>query len=196
MGGAWYAVNGWLTWALGELDGVVPRARAYAFDEFLRNTLAAHATAYPRHWNGVISVDDVCSACYSRRPGALRHRLCDRPTHGQIMHQPAWTLFAAIKLAGIEPTAHGYRFDPRLPLRRFSLRLPRVGIAVRPGSVRGYVRPSAGGRLEIEVARPRGGRATAWVGGRRVASTVRAGLVRFRLDTRAGHTSDFAVTAR
>ena len=31
VGGAWYAVNGWLTWALGELEGVVPdapRARA------------------------------------------------------------------------------------------------------------------------------------------------------------------------
>ena len=143
----------------------------------------------------MLSVDDVCNAWFAPDPGDCGIDL-DHTYAGQIMHQPAWTLYAATRLAGIVPTARGYRFRPRLPLRRFSLRLPRVGIAVRPGSVRGYVRPSAGGRLEIEVARPRGSRVTAWVGGRRVASSVRAGLVRFRLDTRAGHASDFAVTAR
>ena len=195
VGGAWYAVNGWLTWALGELAGVVPRAGAYALDELERNTLAAHAAAFPGRWNGVLSVDDACNAWFAPDPGDCGIDL-DHTYAGQIMHQPAWTLYAATRLAGIVPTARGYRFRPRLPLRRFSLRLPRVGIAVRPGSVRGYVRPSAGGRLEIEVARPRGSRVTAWVGGRRVASSVRAGLVRVRLDTRAGHASDFAVTVR
>lgn len=48
MGGTWYAVKGWLTWALGSLDGVVPRAGAYALDELQRNTLRAHARAFPR----------------------------------------------------------------------------------------------------------------------------------------------------
>ena len=68
-----------------------------------------------------------------------------------------------------------------------------MGIEVRPGSVRGYVRPSAGGPLTIEVARPGRGRVTAWVEGRRVRSTARAGLVRFRLPARAGRAADFAV---
>ena len=72
VGGAWYAVNGWLTWALGELDGVVPDAREYALDELERNTLAAHATAYPDHWAGVISVDDACNAHYEADP-RVRH---------------------------------------------------------------------------------------------------------------------------
>ena len=180
VGGVWYAINGWLTWALGELDGVVPRAGAYALDELERNTLAAHAAAFPRRWNGVLSVDDACNAWFAQDPGDCGIDL-DHTYAGQIMHQPAWTLYAATRLAGIAPTARGYRFPPRLPLRRFSLRLPRVGIEVRPGSVRGYVRPSAGGPLEIEVARPGRGRVTAWAEGRRVPSSVRAGLVRFRL---------------
>lgn len=87
-GGSWYAVDGWLTWALGELDGKVPGARSLAFSELERNTLAAHAHAYPRHWDGTISVDDVCDAFHPPTPmdcGA-------GPTTayvGQIMHQPA-----------------------------------------------------------------------------------------------------------
>ena len=54
-GGVWFDVNGWLTWALSELDGVVPHARRYAWDEYTRNTLAAHTRAFPDHWNGTIS---------------------------------------------------------------------------------------------------------------------------------------------
>ena len=68
-GGVWFDVNGWLTWALAELDGVVPRAARYAWDEYTRNTLAAHANAYPRHWDGTISVDDACNAFYASSPG-------------------------------------------------------------------------------------------------------------------------------
>jgi hypothetical protein len=193
VGGVWYAVNGWLTWALGELDGVVPGAGAFALDELERNTLAAHATAYPRRWNGVLSVDDACNSWFAEDPADCGIDL-DHTYAGQIMHQPAWTLYAATRLAGITPTARGYRFTPRLPLRRFSMRLPRVAIEVRPGSVRGYVRPSAGGPLTIEVARPGRGRVTAWAGGRRVRSVTRGGLVRFRLPARAGRAADFTVT--
>jgi hypothetical protein len=194
VGGAWYAVNGWLTWALAELDGVVPRAAEHALDELERNTLTAHARAYPRRWNGVLSIDDACNAWFAADPGDCGIDL-DRSYAGQIMHQPAWTLYALTRLAGIEPTAAGYRFAPKLPLRRFSLRLPRVGLAVRPGSVRGYLRPLAGGPLTIAVAAPRGGRPVAWAGGRRVRASVRGGMVRFRIRTRAGLASDFAVTA-
>jgi hypothetical protein len=194
VGGVWYAVNGWLTWALGELDGVVPRARAHALDELERNTLAAHAAAFPSRWNGVLSVDDACHSWFAEDPAGCGVGL--DPTYaGQIMHQPAWTLYALTRLAGIVPTADGYRFRPRLPLRRFSLRLPRVGLEVRPRAVRGYLRPAAAGALTVEVALPGRGRPTAWVEGRRVRSSVRAGLVHFRLPVRAGKASDFAVTA-
>jgi hypothetical protein len=107
-GGSWYAVDGWLTWALGELDGKVAGARPLAFSERERNTLAAHAHAYPRHWDGTISVDDVCDAFYSPPPIDCGAGLTTAYA-GQIMHQPARSLFDAIKLAGIDPTAAGGR---------------------------------------------------------------------------------------
>ena len=52
------------------------------------------------------------------------------------MHQPAWSLFDAIKLAGIEPTASGYSIVPDLPFARFSLRFPDVGLADEARRVR------------------------------------------------------------
>ncbi|HEY1828066.1 MAG TPA: hypothetical protein VGF87_08600, partial [Acidimicrobiales bacterium] len=64
-GGVWFDPNGWLTWALGTLQGVVPGAVDDAWSEYLRNTLANHATQFPDHWAGTISVDDVCYAYYS-----------------------------------------------------------------------------------------------------------------------------------
>ena len=67
-GGVWFDLNGHLTWAYGTLDGVVPGARELAWDEYTRNTLASHATLWPDHWAGTISVDDVCHAWYANDP--------------------------------------------------------------------------------------------------------------------------------
>jgi hypothetical protein len=195
VGGAWYAINGWLTWALGELDGVVPRAREYAFDEFERNTLTAHARAYPRHWDGVISVDDVCSSHYASDPSRCGIGLFSNWST-QIMHQPSWSLFAAIKLAGLDPVRDGYRIDPHLPMKSFSLRLPEAGIEYGRARVRGYLRPHGRRALRMSVALPaalRRGPAAAFVEGRRVASRRAHGRLRFGLGARGGRTVDWAV---
>ena len=103
---------------------MVPHAHQYAFSELRRNTLAAHATAYPAHWDGITSVDDVCYAFYSPTPATCGNGLTTAYA-GQVMHQPAWSLFDAIRLAGIEPTATGFQIRPELPMRTFSLGLPR-----------------------------------------------------------------------
>jgi hypothetical protein len=197
VGGSWFAVNGWLTWALGALDGIVPGARAYALDELERNTLARRATVYPDHWNGILSVDDACRSWYSTNPSQCGVGL-STSYDTQIMHQPAWSLFDAIKLAGIEPVADGYRIAPHLPLDRFSLRLPVVGIASAPGSLRGYVRPEAGGTLRMHVAPPPGSTVdslVAYAAGRRVAAAVQGGQLVFDLPTRAHEAADWAVVA-
>ena len=197
VGGVWYAINGWLTWALGELDGVVPNAREYALDELERNTLAAHAHAFPHRWQGTISVDDACHAHYEPDPSQCGIYISSGTWAGQIMHQPAWSLWDAIKLAGIDPTARGYRIDPHLPLQRFSLRLPAVGIEAKPGSLRGYIRAERAGGLAMEVERPRGvpaRRLRAFVDGRRVKHRLARGIVRFTLPARAGKPVDWAVT--
>jgi hypothetical protein len=194
VGGAWYAVNGWLTWALGSLDGVVPHATEYAWDELERNTLAAHATAYPDHWNGIASVDDACRANYSDKPEVCGVGLSTAYA-GWIMHQPGWSLFDTIRLAGIEPTATGYRIVPHVPFKTFSVRLPEAGVAYSKRLARGYVTTARAARLTMVVRPPAGtGRLTAHAGGRRVALKKRAGgLVEFTLKTRAGRAADWAL---
>jgi Glycosyl hydrolase 36 superfamily, catalytic domain/Glycosyltransferase family 36 len=191
-GGTWFAVNGWLVWALGTLEGVVPGAVQYAWDEFERNTLAGHATAFPRAWDGIITVDDACWSYYSTSPGRCGIGLVSYAT--QILHQPAWTLFDAIRLGGVTPTSDGYRIDPHLPFRDFSLRLPVVGVARSSSGLRGYVRPEGGGPMTLEVRAPRG-RVVTWAGGRRVAHTVDGGFVRFVAPARRGAAVDWAVVA-
>jgi len=194
VGGSWYAVNGWLTWALGELDGIVPKAREYAWDELKRNTLAAHATAYPDHWNGVISVDDVCKSWYSENDADCGVGLSSSYST-QIMHQPAWSLFAVLKLAGIDPTADGYRIDPHLPQNTFALRFPNVSISSRPGLLRGTIKTVSSARLKLRVARPPGhrGKLTAYANGKRVKSLVENGFVVFVLPATAGKSATWAV---
>jgi hypothetical protein len=195
VGGAWYSVNGWLAWALGELQGVVPGAADYAFDELRRNTLAAHAEAYPDHWNGIISVDDVCRAFYSSHSEVCGNGLTANYA-GQIMHQPAWSLFDAIKLAGIEPTAAGYRIQPHLPLRSFSLRLPEVGVAYEHRTARGYITTQQAASLRMEVAAPSGRSFAVYVDGRPVPFSRQGNLIEFTLPTAAGRPADWAVAAR
>jgi hypothetical protein len=154
-GGSWYDINGWLTWALGSLDGEFPVARQLAWSEYLHNTLASHANAYPDSWDGTISSDDVCNGYYSPYPQLCGNSLSTQ-FGGQNTEQPTWMVMDAIRLAGITPTGAGFLITPHLPLTRFSLRLPDIGVAVSPGLVRGYVRVQQSGPLTMTVAVPRG----------------------------------------
>jgi hypothetical protein len=200
-GGSWYAVNGWMVWALAELDGHVPHAGAYAWSEFERNTLTAHAAAFPKQWDGVISVDDECAAYYqSPRSGCgigLANGEKVLPGYDtQIMHQPAYSLFDLLKLAGLDATAAGYTIVPHLPMKTFDVRFPGVGIAQRPGLIRGYFRVATA-RVTLDVAPPPGvspDRAVAYANGHRVRSKVVAGRIQFTLLTRAGSAANWAVT--
>jgi hypothetical protein len=198
-GGSWYALDGWLTWALGTLDREVPQARTYAFSEFTRNTLAAHAAAYPNSWDGVISVDDACRSWYSSDPSQCGVGLTSA-YDTQIMHQPAWGLYDAIMLAGVTPTAAGYTIAPHLPMGRFSLRFPQVGVAQDKDGLSGYVRVARSGALRMRVVLPgrssRAIRVVTFADGRRTASTLRGGTVSFTLAARAGRPADWAVVVR
>ena len=195
VGGSWYAVNGWLTWALGRQAGKVPGASRLAFDELERNTLRAHARAYPRHWGGTISVDDVCRSHNSTRPEQCGIGITNGYS-GQVMHQPAWLLWDTIKLAGIEPTTRGYDIAPALPMREFSLRLPDVGLTVGRGRASGYIRATRADRLRMVVRAPSGGRYRASVGGRRVRSARRGRDVVFVLPVRPGRPARWAIARR
>ena len=200
-GGSWFAVNGWIIWALAELAREVPHAAAYAWNEFERNTLTAHAVAFPRHWDGVITVDDEC-ASYFEKPDSgcgigLGTGFGAVPGYDtQIMHQPSYSLFELLKLAGLAGTRTGYRVVPHLPMSTFNIRFPNVGIARRPGLIRGYFRVFDA-QVTLDVAPPPGvspRQAVAYADGQRVRSKVVGGLIQFALRTRSGQTSDWAVT--
>jgi hypothetical protein len=177
---------------------VVPGARRYAWSEYTRNTLATHATAFPDHWAGTISVDDTCYAYYASRPAQCGNDLY-RQYDGQITEQPTWMVMDAIRLAGITPTRRGYRIAPHLPFSRFSLRLPRIGVAARSTQLHGYVRPVESGPIELRVKVPPGaapGSLAVRAGGRAVGFRLAAGSVVFRLRGRADSAADWAVTWR
>jgi hypothetical protein len=196
MGGSWQVVNGWLVWAMSTLGDRVPGASRFAFDEWRRNTLAAHAAAFPRAWDGTISTDDVCWSYYSRDPSQCGFHLSSDYA-GQISHQPAWLIWGLLKQAGIEPSATGYTISPSMPLSRYSFRLPRVGLAVRPGHLRGFVKSATGGRLTMRVRlreRPRHG-VRVRAGGRSVPARLRGRLVTFVLPVSAERAARWAVAA-
>jgi hypothetical protein len=191
---AWWAINEPMVWAYAVSDELVPNAELHAWDEFLRQTLANLATVHPDHWDGIISVDDVCNTWWTPPPytcGVLN----PGEWYTQVLHQPAWELYAMTKLAGIEPTRDGYRFAPRVPLERFAFTLPNVGIQAGPGFMRGYLRPLASGPIRLEVRLPAGARlGSARVGGGD-ASAVQVGRrVTLTAAARAGELLQWEVT--
>ena len=159
VGGTWYALNGPLT---GRSASSPARSRTRA-QQGVRRAQAQHAgrprrRAYPDHWSGILNVDDACNSFYSSAPDqcgiGLLLDLADRDYNGQITHQPAWGLLAALQARRDRADRTGYSFAPTLPLHRFSIRLPRVGIEVAPGSMRGYVRTVSAAKLRLELDPP------------------------------------------
>jgi hypothetical protein len=137
-------------------------------------------------------VDDACRAFYSPAPADCGVGLTTG-FEGQIMHQPAWSLFDAIRLAGVEPTADGYRIDPQLPVRTFSLSLPDVGVAYSRTGARGYLVSAANAGLIMQVRAPGGGRWRVRIDGRTVSSRSRRGMLVFSLRAVSGRRADWQI---
>ena len=169
-GGAWYSVNGWLTWAWPTWTA------SFLTREPTRWTSSA-ATPSPPTRTPIPTTGTGCSRSTtsvtpSTRADPSRCGIGFTSAYDtQIMHQPAWSLFDAIRLGGIEPTGRGYRIDPELPMRSFSLRLPRAGVAYSRGVARGYLRPAGHNRLKMVVSLPagsgRGMSRSSWMAGER-----------------------------
>lgn len=195
VGGVWFDVNGWLTWALSELDGRVDDARALAWDEYTRNTLANHATRFPDRWAGTISVDDACYAYYSNDPARCGIDLF-RDYDGQITEQATWMVMNAIRLSGITPTRDGFRIAPHLTTSTFNLRLPYAGVAGADKLLHGYFRTRADGPVTLRVRLPKEARRglAAWSNQRRVRSRRSGGDMIFTIDATADQPADWAVT--
>jgi glycosyl hydrolase family 36/glycosyl transferase family 36 len=181
-GGVWFDLNGDLVWAYTALD-----RRADAWDEYTRNTLATHATLWPDHWDGTISVDDACYGYYSDHPENCGNGLTTA-YEGQITEQPTWMVMNAIRLAGLTVTRDGYDVFPHLPFRDFSLTMPQIGITSEPRRLHGYLRPASDAAYGITVHLPPDAKlpdVTTWVDGRAVPHTASGRAVRFAAHGRA-----------
>ncbi len=184
-GDVWYDLNGHLAWALASLDGTVPDARDYAWDEYTRNTLAAHATAFPDHWAGTISVDDLCNAWYAHDP--VRCGGYSKVYDGQVTEHPTWVVMNALNLAGVSATREGFRIAPHYPFRDFALALPRVGLERRGSRLRGYFRLEADTVVQLRVQLPDGvNSASVFVNGIPAAASITNGEASFPLPVRSG----------
>jgi len=118
---------------------------------------------------------------------------------GQNCEQATWLVMNSIQLAGIASTESGFTIFPHLPLDRFSLAFPRVGLEVDRHAVRGYVRTLRSGdlvfRVHLSDEAPRQN-LDVRVRGQRVASSVAGNWVQFTVHSEAGSRAEWSVSWR
>jgi len=163
-GGVWHSINGTLVWALAQCDG------AMAWEEWQKNTLAAHAEAYPDTWYGIWSGPDFYNSILSKYPGqtGFDERFASpNPPQGWFglgvnwtdfpvmnMHPHAWPLYSACKLLGVEFTPAGVELSPCLPLDEYHFKTPLLGLEKTAAGYRGWYAPRVAGRWQVSLRLP------------------------------------------
>ncbi|HPD02592.1 MAG TPA: hypothetical protein PK245_04445, partial [Clostridia bacterium] len=161
-GGIWYAINGYLVWALAKEDG------GLAFDEFLKNTRAYQAEAYPEIWYGIWSGPDSVNSVAAKYPGRTQNS--KNPITGKRekffkltvgvdwedfpvlnLHAHTWQQYALFKLIGLEFNATGFKIKPVIPKEKYQIRSRLFSFSRDGKSFRGVYRPLEGGKTEIEA---------------------------------------------
>ena len=179
-GEVWPAVSGLLSWGYAQSD---PER---AWRHLARNTLAAHATAFPALWYGIWSGPDGMQGVGGDRPGEAWYSVVTPMTDFPVANanQHAMPLLAALRVAGVEATERGLSLAPHVPGRRFALSCELLDLEQQGATLRGTYRPPGASPRQIEVAAPLGStivRAT--VAGQPVA--VPGGATRVVLDAGA-----------
>lgn len=185
VGGIWPVANAWLTGAYARRDA------NEAWSSFIRNTLAAHAEAYPDLWYGIWTGPDSFNGPDNPRPGEadahLVTALTDYPALNAHMH--TGPLRALMQIVGVEGMRDGLRITPRLPTETFTVAWPRLVLRSTPASIAGEFVASADGAVLMEVALPSGLHGAAvlhvTVDDIDTNATVADGVVRFVLPGRA-----------
>lgn len=184
-GEVWPAISGLLTWgyALSEPE------RAWA--HFARNTLAAHARAFPDVWYGIWSGPDGLSSTNGLTWKSQVTPMTDFPVQNNNAH--AMPILAALRVAGVEATATGLEVSPRVPGRRFSLRSRLIELSQRGATLSGVYRPSgeAARTLTVRVA----GITSATLDGEAVSVAPGAESVTFQLDSGPNRRASFEVVS-
>lgn len=149
-GGIWPSLNQTLVWALTATDP------AMAWDEWKKNSFAAHAEAYPHIWYGIWSGSDSWNAPFSKTPGATGSpgfRGTDFPVLN--LHSHACFLYSATKLLGINFDEHGLELHPALPAGPYRFESPLIGISSsREGRYEGWYAPLHPGTWNLRIHLP------------------------------------------
>jgi hypothetical protein len=157
-GGVWPSINGTLIWALALVEP------AMAWDEWKKNTLAAHAEAYPKIWYGIWSGPDCYNSTLSHHPGETMfagQTAGDKPVIDfgfnwtdfpvMNMHPHAWPLYTAAKLMGVEFHETGLRLGPGPPLDEYEFNSTLLGFKKTPRGYSGWYAPMIPGNWAIEL---------------------------------------------
>jgi hypothetical protein len=165
-GGVWPSLNGILTWALARVDGKM------AWDEWKKNSLAGHATAYPDIWYGIWSGPDVYNSVLSKYPGqtyfnsALVGPDADKAADSlegnpngtdfpiMNMHSHSEQLYGVVKLLGIEFSEQGVTVAPILPFDVYSYSSPLIGVERSSAGYAGWYNPSVAGTWTVALHLP------------------------------------------
>jgi len=150
-GAVWASQSYPLVWALTKVN------KSMAYDEWIKNTLAYEAEAYPDFWAGIWTSSDSVNSFFSNQQGQAGWPempiLCT--------HRHAWPLFTAAKLAGLEFTAKGVWLEPSIPLSagNFSFSSPlasikRIVASGRVQSYSGHYHPAQFGQWHVTLVLP------------------------------------------
>lgn len=150
-GMVWPAISGLLT------DGYARSRPDLAWAHLKRNTMFAHALAWPTQWFGIWSGPDGLNGPAGDRPGeswfSVATPMTDFPVQNNNAH--AMPIYGAIRLAGVEAIADGVSITPRAPAP-FTLETELVDVALRDASLTIRYRPRGLAARRIRVAAPAG----------------------------------------
>jgi hypothetical protein len=148
----WPAISGLLT------EGYARSRPDLAWAHYKRNTMFAHALAYPDEWFGIWSGPDGLNGPTGDRPGESWYSVVTPMTDFPVQNnnQHAMPLYATLREAGIVATARGLRVDPRVPGGNFSLVTQLVEVAARPHALSVKYTPTGATDREVELVAPPG----------------------------------------
>ncbi len=152
-GQVWPAISGLLTWGYALSD----EGRAYA--HLARNTMTAHALAFPDVWYGIWSGPDGLESAAGDRPGQAWYSAATPMTDFPVMNgnQDAMPLLATLRVAGVDASATGLVIQPHVPGRDFALQTELLDLRVNGASIQGTYRPTREVPRTVEVRAPAGG---------------------------------------
>lgn len=164
-GWVWWSLNGPLIWGLVQYDP------SLAFKEYLKNSLANHATQYPDIWFGIRSADDNYTSFLNEYPGYTRFRAgvienkmnymngtpddYDLPDAINFpvacVHPHAWPLYDIVKFLQLEFHVNGFKMTPSIPKDEYKVSTKLIGYQQTKKEISGYYKPLKGGKCRVEI---------------------------------------------